>query len=731
MQRHWRLLLLFLMTAGLAGCAVTGAGGSKAQITVENAFKSIQAGSAPVTLTALDPNGNLISVSWSLTYVNQACTPVCGSLAPTGASRAIYTPPSAPPTYGQATITVQSATDVWVGDIQITPATSVSISNKFSVQYAGGPQVTLTAVVLYNTASAGVAWSLTAGGSSCAPACGTITSGTGGPPFTAAYQPPTSVPSGANASPTISATSVTSSSASDSFSFTINSPSALLKGSYALLLRGYYLAGSPMALAGSITADGSGNITSGEFDIDNGGGITHIPSPTTGTYSIDLSFKGATRGRIVITSFKFPGSNIGLGFDFVLSADGKRGRAVELDGSAYINSGTFLQQDASTLAAANPAGTYAFALDSDAPVGGRIVEAGQFVLAAGGITGGLIDRSQAGAANPIYSGVQLDAGAVTSPDSSGRGTLTLSVPGESVHYAYYVVNSGQLNMIEIDNGATSGVQAGVAYAQKLPFGADTVNSTSVLQLTGMDAVPGTVNGIGPDVMIGVLKISGGSTFTLTFDENDLGKVLTKHLAGGTVSFDPATGRGVFSDPGGFESGFMDSAVFYTYDAGKAFVIDADISTCVTSGPCILPPNGPITNNAFSGTFTSQATGPFTMSSLNGNLIGGFGVSVIPDIPEIAAIVTADSSTGNFDILGDVDSLPSQNGNFQDYAFGGSYSITDQALGYGSATLPSFVFGEFSPPSNPPASFYMIGPNQFVLIGTQSGLDSGVSFVDPP
>ncbi len=747
MHRLWRLLPLFGIVAGLSGCAVTVTGGSEGRITVPNAFKTIQAGSAPVTLNALGNAGQPIAVTWSLTYVGQSCSPDCGTLGSITHSSVVYTPPTNAPAYGQATITVKSGSDVWVDDIEITPAISVSIAPKFSMQFAGGPQVILTATVSYDTASAGVTWSLTAGGSNCAPACGMLTPGAGGPSFTATYQPPAVVPSGANSSPTITAASVTATSKSDSFSFTINPNSTLLQGSYTLLLRGYYLTGSPMAIAGSVTADGKGNITNGEFDVDNGGGITHIQSPVTGTYSIDLSFNRSTRGRIVITSFHFPGSNNGIAFDFVLSADGKRGRAVEADGSAFINSGTILLQDASALSAGKVSGTYAFGLDSDAPVGGRLVEAGQFVLAAAGITGGILDRSRAGHDYPIYSAAQMSPGTATPPDSSGRGTLTIAVPAqgttpaESVLYAYYVVNSGQLNLIEIDDGKATGVQAGVAYVQKAPSQADT---TSVLQLTGMDAIPAAScaaqqqpNCIAPDVIIGALNISG-TAFAMTFDENDMGKVLRKHHAQGTVSYDPSTGRGAFADPGGFQNGFMDSAVFYMYDAGKALVIDADISTCVDStNPCSpsLPPSGlPITNTAFSGTFVPQASGPFSDSSLSGDLIGGSGASAIPDVPDIAAIVSADASSGSFNILADLDSANPQTGNLQNYAFVGTYSVSSQApdpaLGYGTANLPAFVFDSFvAGPAS--ASFYLIGPNQAVMVGTQQGTYSGITLLDPP
>jgi hypothetical protein len=742
MRPLWIFLIVLCISIGLSGCGIVGGSqnSSPDPFTVSNTFASVQAGASPITLTAAGPSGSE-AVNWTLTYANQSCAPACGTLSTSGNSSATYTPPTAAPTYGAGTITATSTSngnDVYVFNFQITPGLSVSISNKFSMAVAGASAISLIANVSGDSKNGGVTWTLTAGGANCSPACGTLTPASTSPVLTAAYQPPPTVPAGTNASPTITATSISNTSQSDSFSFTIGSALNRLQGSYSLLLRGYDLTGSPMAIAGSVTADGQGNISGGEFDINDGGGVTRVAGPVSGSYTIDPSFNNVTRGRITIANFVFPGTSIEIAFDFTLSSDGTHGRAVESDGSGYMNTGTFLLQAASALTAANPSGTYAFGLDSDAPVGGRNVEVGRFVLAAGVVTSGVVDQSTAGNITPVYSAQPITSGSATNPDSSGRGTLSLIINGKTSSYVYYIVHTGSLNLLQIDRGLLFGtVQAGAANVQKLPFTSGSVNTTSVLQLTGMDAVPGTTYQIGPDVIIGVLTISGGNQFALTFDENDLGTVLTNHPASGSVTFDPATGRGTFSDLGGFESGFMDASVFYLYDQGKGFLADADISTCAP--PPFVPPPGcviatspsmAITNDAFSGTFVPQASGPFSAStSISGNLIGGSGATAIPGIPDTEIAINADASTGAYTAVTDLDSLLSQSGNLRNLDFGGTYAIKDTTLGHGATTVPAFIFGNFviTPEA---ASFYMIGANQFVLIGTQAGLDSGIVFVDP-
>ena len=49
---------------------------------------------------------------------------------------------------------------------------------------------------------------------------------------------------------------------------------------------------------------------------------------------------------------------------------------------------------------------------------------------------------------------------------------------------------------------------------------------------------------------------------------------------------------------------------------------------------------------------------------------------------------------------------------------------------GTATLPAGLFTPTPSSQQAPASFYMLGPNQLVAIGTQNGVYSGISFIDP-
>lgn len=699
-------------------------------VQITNVFpnNTVQAGGPPITLNAtVLHDGPGKGVKWILTAANTNCSPACGTLVASSSPSfsAVYTPPTTAPMNQQATISAVAVDEPSQGYsflFTIIPPTSVTITNKFSTVIAGGPPITVNATVQNDPSNMGVTWTLMAGGSSCSPACGTLVA-SAAPSFAAQYTPPTTVPTGSAANPTITATSVSNTSATDNFSFTIENASTLFSGSFVFLLRGYdTFSLQPMAMAGVITADGKGNITSGELDFNNDGGITHVPSPATGTYTVDVSFNGVSQVAVEISSFTFPGSDIDLKYRFVLSADGTRGRIIELDGSGYLNSGTIVKQDSTAISSA-PSGNFAFGVDSDSPLGGRTVAAGQLVLGSGGVTGGIIDQSKAGNPSPTFSGTAISPGNLGAPDANGRGTLSMTIMGGTVQYAYYIVDSDDFRLIEIDQGLVFGTVAAGSAIMQQSLTANSINTAaSVLQLTGMDEPTGT-NTPGPDVIIGVMTISGGNSFTMTFDSNDIGATVTSNPAAGSItSFDPTTGRAVLSYPGGFESAFVDSGVFYMYNTGAGFFIDTDITTTNV--------NPPITNNAFSGTLTPQTGGPFGNSSLTGNLLAGFGGSASSSIPNWDLAFNLSPSTGMYTAFGNLTSLPSQDGAAIGATFTGTYRMVNSATGHGLLTLPAAVFGDFVSGSTVNASFYMIAPNQFVSIGIQSGLDSGVAFFDP-
>ena len=98
-------------------------------------------------------------------------------------------------------------------------------------------------------------------------------------------------------------------------------------------------------------------------------------------------------------------------------------------------------------------------------------------------------------------------------------------------------------------------------------------------------------------------------------------------------------------------------------------------------------------------------------------------------PSLIAAVNADGNAASFTGIADAN-LFATGGTQPDLPFDGSFTLTDTVAGRGTATVPASLFGDFTPNIFYPAVFYIIGPNQIVLIGTQAGVYSGIVNFDP-
>jgi hypothetical protein len=702
-------------------------------VSISPKFMSVNVGGPVQNLTATVSNDSTNSgVTWTLTAGGADCQQPpqgCGTLTvdPLPSLTAHYQPPSTPPSTANAspTITATSIADTTKSDSFsfsiVTPSIAVSIVNKFQSAFTGGQPISVNVSITSDFLNQGVTWTLTSAGAACTAACGSLTP-VGNPSTSATYTPPPAPQTGPTPSPTITATSVSDTTKSDSFIFSLIIPNSLVKGSYAFLLRGYDKTLQPMALAGSLAADGMGNITGGEYDLNDNTTITRVAGPLSGSYTVDTSFSGIPRVTLNIT-----GTTGNTVLTCAFSSDGKRAKVIELDGSLALNAGSLTLEDpaaATALAASTTPTNFAFGLDSDAPINARVVETGQFILGAGAtsVTGGVADEGQAGAANPIFGGLAGAASiapassSATPPDASGRGTLTLSIAGGATQYAYYVVDSSQLNLIEIDaGGALKTVQAGTARNQKA-LTATSIQGTSVVALTGMTSVAGAPS---PDVIIGLLSNSAGAAPVAHFDSNNAGTVALNQTVTGSfaVPLDTTTGRSILS------GAFFADAVVYRYDSGSGFISD-------------ITPSANGVNHGFSGPLIVQtvpAAGSFTLQALSGNSIALAGASSSSSMTNLDLAVNYDGA-GNYSAMFDftVSNLSvGTNGQGQSVLLNGAtYRVDDAILGRGELLqVPSGFFNNF-PVQSDAMSFYMIGPNQFVAIEELGFSPSGIMFFDP-
>ena len=466
----------------------------------------------------------------------------------------------------------------------------VTITNSFSAIDAGAASVTLDANVTNDTiANSGVTWKLQSG--TPLQNCGTI--GSSGPcgnltpsgsnNLEASYTPPASLPSGANDTPTITATAVDDPSKSASFQFTINAPGAAacpvgheaeMAGTFAYLMKGFDANGA-VAIAGSVHADGTGKITSGVEDINRAGTgpQVNLPiDPGSSSYTLGSDSRGCLTVATAAGQQTFRFSLAGL-------ANGAptEGNIIEFDdntGTGTRGSGIIRAQDASSFSNNKFASGYAFGLSGFGAAGEHVALAGRLTSDGNGnIVGGNFDRNDAG--NLTANSSKL-SGAYSIPAGSttGRGTLNATFNGTPFAFAAYMVNSGEVILAGVDQiSATNQIISGEALASTGPFSNATLAGSHMLRTTALSR---SGSNPGARATIGVLtfdgKNAGGVTGTL-FDDEAGAKRTTNILQGAaTYSVDQNTGRIAFTGVG------TDSPVGYVARTGSgvtAFLVGTD------------------------------------------------------------------------------------------------------------------------------------------------------------
>src|SRR5271154_6087300 len=146
------LSLVIFVSWFSTGCGSSSASSPSAgiQVNVTGSFTTVAAGGAPISLTAtVTGPAATTGVTWTLSVANTGCSPACGTLK-TSNLTAVYAPPTTVPLNQEATITARSNADnrqVFAFLFQIVPPISVTITNKFSSQTAGGPVVNISATI--------------------------------------------------------------------------------------------------------------------------------------------------------------------------------------------------------------------------------------------------------------------------------------------------------------------------------------------------------------------------------------------------------------------------------------------------------------------------------------------------------------------------------------------------------------------------------------------------------
>lgn len=332
---------------------------------------------------------------------------------------------------GGANLPIQSNTI----NIAISPGLGLQIISPPSTVPAGGS-------AQFNAQLNGVAdpnatWTVssTSGGD-----IGTINANSG------VYTAPTYPPPGDTVTVTASDSGVTAST-----TVAVTYSDQVMKGSFAFLYTGNDSQGF-LAAAGSFTTNGNGGITKGVEDVSSflTGVTTTTPVQIESTSSYVIGVDG--RGTATL--------NTSIGTQtlaFVLTTN-QHAIITRFDSTA-TGSGTMDEQNLNDIGGSTSvvSGSYVFsAMGTDASFNPEAI-AGEFSANSGTISAAnsLVDiHDGATSSASITKATSLSSDSSYSFDQSnlgsGRGTLTLNVGGKALNFAFYIVDSTQLYMVEID-----------------------------------------------------------------------------------------------------------------------------------------------------------------------------------------------------------------------------------------------------------------------------------------
>jgi hypothetical protein len=483
--------------------------------------------------------------------------------------------------------------------------------------------------------------------------------------------------------------SIGSTPVSQNLSITVGTGSVntntLLSGSYSFVFNGFDADGN-VTLAGNFSANGSGVISSGQFDSNRVSGV-FTASTLTGTYAIGND----GRGTMQLTGQNSKGAFLTTNYLLVEQSSGNF-QFIENDtvGTPQTHgAGIMKLNSSSSLSAGNFSGNYAFELL------GRDIAASPEVIAGvvhangnGIFSPGTIDVNDAGTYSPSLS----LSGNFQFNGSNNKGTaiLTYQLPSSAqvtAQYTFYLVSPTDLFLVAIDVTDTTHPRlAGEMLLQE---------SSVVFDSTALDGISvatgGGLNGKKADVYAGLLTANGNTTADFVFDENNGGTLTPGVNSSGTFVADPNTnGRIQFSGVGAEASGQKLAAAYLT-GKNQGFTIGSN----------------PEVSYGLLEAQTSVA--PFTQASLSGGYTLG-----APSTEDSAAVnvVGQVNSPGLGSLFGTIDEVDNNGAAHLAQNLVANYGVTSTGRGTMTTNSPVGI------PAN--IVYYMISPASFRAISGDTG-----------
>lgn len=350
--------------------------------------------------------------------------------------------------------------------------------------------------------------------------------------------------------------------------------SSYLSGLYGFMLRGFD-AGQPTILAGSMTLDGQGNVTSGILDVVKGSSSSLGLAISGGTYTVGLTppnlgtYNTGTYNRGCVTLNSTAGS---MTFDFSLGGcsnhyteggatatfdnacgmtqdssndniaagvftTGRIIEAADSTGHSAPMSGILRMQDTSAFSS-GLSGPYAFGLAGWDSSVGHYAMAGSMQASSSSLSGVAADINDAGTLSSQLTG---GTGTLSSADVNGRISSTLSVGSASFDVSLYEISANEAFVITTDALAPSHpLLTGEALTTSSTFTASSFQNSNILAMGG-------VSPAGPDVSIALLTFDGISAVTGTLYQDQAATLGTTSVSA-AYAVDGTTGRTTFTTP---------------------------------------------------------------------------------------------------------------------------------------------------------------------------------------
>ena len=641
-----------------------------------------QAYSQPVTAT-----GGVPPLSWTLA---SGSLPAGLSLAPSTTDTVNIT--GKPTTAGNSTFTI-TVTDATGTSSTSGPLNIVVSTLAFSTTSPLTPG-------MVNTAYPGVQFAATGGTS---PYAFSLATGSTLPPgLTLVNGDLTGIPTAAGNftfGVTVTDSEATPASITQTFTLVINGLQnlALLNGPYAFSFGGNNAAGF-VAAAGTFTADGAGNIKTGEAD------FTTLQSNQlftgiTGTYTAGVD------GRGTITFTTVTGSPT---FAFAIDAGGSgHGRLIEFDSTGTRGSGRLEAQIVSTCVVSGTAtntysGPFAFGgsgFASSFATGGTggVAFAGTFTASPpiapstqGSLGSGEMDSN---APNNVQFGTGGNnvSGVYQSGADSTHCTMALSTSGlGNPNYDVYPISSSEAILIETDT--VSGTAPYVTIADmKQQFGQPfTTGSMSGAMAGGTSGQVLSGSTVPYVSVIQIVPTTGTGSFQFSLADNTAGTVTNTHGTPFSVTYtSDQFGR---VDTAGFTVNSVFQPILYLVNPDEAFCV-----SMLSGGPIV-------------GHFEPQTLTAFTAASIKGTLVQGTSAPAVSTDRDLSGFLAFDGVSA---VTGMQDESTTST-NTASEAVTGTYALSATGGTDGSGTVT------LSAPRNFTGAFYILSPTQMVMITTATG-----------